>query len=48
MTEPPTTALRTVARLALSGVLVLAGLSHLSFAREDFQAQVPTIDTPGS
>lgn len=39
--EPPTTALRTVARLALSGVLVVAGLSHLSWAREDFQAQVP-------
>lgn len=41
LSEPPTTALRTVARLALSGVLVLAGLSHLFWAREDFQAQVP-------
>lgn len=41
LSEPPTTALRTVARLALSGVLVLAGLSHLFGAREDFQAQVP-------
>ena len=39
--EPPTTALRTVARLALAGGLVLAGLSHLFWAREDFQAQVP-------
>lgn len=41
VTEPPTTAMRTVARLALSGVLVLAGLGHLFWAREDFQAQVP-------
>ncbi|QHE68332.1 DoxX family protein [Rhodococcus sp. WAY2] len=41
LSEPPTTAMRTVARLALSGVLVLAGLSHLLWAREDFQAQVP-------
>lgn len=41
LSEPPTTAMRTVARLALSGVLVLAGLSLLSWAREDFQAQVP-------
>lgn len=41
LTEPPTSAPRTVARLALSGVLILAGLSHLSWAREDFQAQVP-------
>ncbi len=38
---PPTTPLRTVARYALSGALVFAGLSHLFWAREDFQAQVP-------
>lgn len=33
--------LRDVARLALGGVLVLAGTSHLSFARRPFRAQVP-------
>ncbi|WP_460854774.1 DoxX family protein [Nocardiopsis coralliicola] len=38
---PPTTPLRTAARFALSGGLVFAGLSHLFWARTDFQAQVP-------
>lgn len=33
---------RTVARLALAGVLLFAGASHLTFAREEFQAQVPS------
>lgn len=32
---------RTLARHALGAVLVLAGVSHLTFAREEFQAQVP-------
>lgn len=32
---------RTAARLLLGGALVFAGISHLSFARKDFQAQVP-------
>ena len=34
-------ALRTVARVALGAALVFAGTSHLTFARKDFQAQVP-------
>lgn len=32
---------RTAARLALGGILVFAGTSHLTFAREPFRAQVP-------
>ncbi|MEH3139666.1 MAG: hypothetical protein PGN37_05685 [Mycobacterium kyogaense] len=39
---PPTTRLRTIARLALAGAMIFAGLSHLFWAREEFQAQVPT------
>ncbi len=35
-------AIKTLARLALGGALVFAGLSHLTFARLTFQAQVPT------
>ena len=38
---PPTTRARTVARLALAGAMVFAGFSHLFWAREEFQAQVP-------
>lgn len=38
---PPTTPLRTAARLLLAGAMVFAGLSHLFWARKDFQAQVP-------
>lgn len=34
-------AARTAARLALGGALVFAGISHLTFARQDFRAQVP-------
>ncbi|MGM1029347.1 MAG: DoxX family protein [Actinomycetota bacterium] len=33
--------LRAAARLALGGALVFAGVSHLTFARTDFRAQVP-------
>lgn len=33
---------RTAARMALGGFLVLAGTGHLSFSRQEFQAQVPT------
>ncbi|MBF4578034.1 MauE/DoxX family redox-associated membrane protein [Frigoribacterium sp. VKM Ac-2530] len=40
-TARPTSVPRTVARLLLGAVLVFAGASHLSFARDDFQAQVP-------
>ncbi|WP_034227628.1 DoxX family protein [Actinotalea ferrariae] len=32
---------RSVARVALGGVLVFAGTTHLTVAREEFQAQVP-------
>ncbi|GAB3239980.1 DoxX family protein [Mycolicibacterium hippocampi] len=38
---PPTTSARTAGRLALAGVLVFAGLSHLFWGRETFRAQVP-------
>lgn len=40
-TAPPTTTPRTVARLALAAAMVFAGVSHLFWARKDFQAQVP-------
>jgi len=40
-TARPVSVPRTVARLLLGAVLVFAGASHLSFARDDFQAQVP-------
>ena len=32
---------RTVARVALGGMLVAAGISHLTVARKGFRAQVP-------
>jgi uncharacterized membrane protein len=32
---------RSIARVALGGALIIAGLGHLTFARHDFQAQVP-------
>lgn len=32
---------RSVARVALGSALVVAGVSHLTFAREEFRAQVP-------
>jgi uncharacterized membrane protein len=38
---PPTTPARTAARLALAGVLIFAGFSHLFWARDTFRAQVP-------
>jgi uncharacterized membrane protein len=38
---PPTTPLRNAARLALAAAMIFAGLSHLFWARETFQAQVP-------
>jgi len=34
-------AARTTARILLGAGLVFAGVSHLTFARKDFQAQVP-------
>jgi uncharacterized membrane protein len=33
--------LRTAGRITLGAILVLAGTSHLTFARDDFRAQVP-------
>lgn len=39
---PPTDRPRTLARWLLGAILVGAGVSHLTFAREDFQAQVPS------
>ncbi len=33
--------LKTAARILLGGSLVFAGISHLTFARKDFKAQVP-------
>lgn len=46
MTQPSvdrvgTSAVRTVLRLVLGAALVFAGVSHLSFARTAFYAQVP-------
>lgn len=39
---PPTSRPRTLARWLLGGTLVYAGVSHLTFAREEFTAQVPS------
>lgn len=36
-----TSKLQTAARLALGGALVFAGVGHLTFARQEFRAQVP-------
>jgi len=44
LTEPetvPDPAGQRVARLALGTALVFAGVSHLTFARDEFRAQVP-------
>lgn len=34
-------ALRTIARRVLGGFLLLAGIGHLTFQRDEFRAQVP-------
>lgn len=34
--------LRTTGRIALGGTLLFTGISHLTLAREEFQAQVPS------
>ena len=39
--EQETTAAQDVARVALGATLVFAGVSHLTFARKPFKAQVP-------
>ncbi|WP_127783623.1 hypothetical protein [Rhodococcus sp. X156] len=41
LSAPPASRPRSAARIALGAVLAFAGVSHLTFAREDFQAQVP-------
>lgn len=42
LTRPrPTSLPRTIGRLALGAMLAFAGTSHLTFARDDFRAQVP-------
>ena len=33
--------LKKIARIGLGGMLIFAGVSHLTFAQKDFQAQVP-------
>ena len=38
---PPATRGQEVARLGLGAFMSFAGVSHLTFARKDFQAQVP-------
>lgn len=38
---PPTSRPRTTARILLGAILLFAGVSHLTFAREEFVAQVP-------
>lgn len=42
MTSTRSSVTRIVGRLVLGGFLVFAGLSHLFWARAEFQAQVPT------
>lgn len=39
--RPPTSPPRTITRLVLGAFLVFAGVSHLTFARAEFAAQVP-------
>ena len=36
------TRVRTIARWLLGGILVIAGVAHLTSQRDDFQAQVPS------
>ncbi|WP_442914976.1 DoxX family protein [Leifsonia sp. Leaf264] len=37
----PSTTPQLIGRIALGAALLFAGISHLTFARQDFQAQVP-------
>jgi uncharacterized membrane protein len=39
--KAPASIPRTVGRIGLGAILVVAGLTHLTVARDDFQAQVP-------
>ena len=36
------TTAQKIGRIALGAIMVVAGISHLTFARAEFQAQVPT------
>ena len=38
---PPLSTARTVARVALGAMLLFTGIGHLTFARQEFIAQVP-------
>jgi uncharacterized membrane protein len=40
--QPPTSLLRTIVRIVMGAALVLAGTMHLTLARAEFVAQVPT------
>ena len=42
LNEPKTSLLQILLRLLLGAALVFAGVSHLTFARAEFLAQVPT------
>jgi uncharacterized membrane protein len=39
--SPKTTPTQNIARIALGAMLIFAGISHLTFARKPFRAQVP-------
>lgn len=39
--KPPISRFRMLARITLGAFLTFAGISHLTFAREEFSAQVP-------
>lgn len=41
LADRPTSTPRTVGRLALGAFLLFAGVTHLTVARDEFQAQVP-------
>ena len=41
MSSPGQSPVKTMARWALAGAMVFAGLSHLFWARREFRAQVP-------
>lgn len=38
---PPTSATQDVARVLLGSAMIFGGVGHLTFARQDFRAQVP-------
>jgi len=45
----PTSPLKTISRILLGAFLVFTGVSHLTFGRRDFHAQVPkSLSFPGT